>query len=533
MGRKRRAPEHAGDDLALPRPPGALQRWLARHPRGVDWTIAIACELPLLALGIVMPATDTGTWGQLVAIVLSAAIGFVALLYRRRFPLAGTLVLAGVAFIGTLAPSDFTVGGWVDSWVLLFSLGIYSTTRRLWLGYAAMSGASVIGGVVAGLLIPSSAAANPLLPTIGTPMLIVYLVPTLIGLSVGGRRRYIAAIIARAEDLARERDQRARLAVTEERARVAREMHDIVSHGLTVMITLSEGAAAQADAGASGAPDAMRRVASAGRDALGDMRRLLGLLRDPDAPAELAPQPTGADLAQLIDGFREAGLPVRLTQTGPAIGSSAGPDDAGGGTVRSDMPLAAYRIVQEGLTNVLRHAPGAARVDAAIENGADALTITIENSRDPGAADARAAGGVGSGDGSARPGSSDASAQGGPVPRDRSIPGRATTRGAGRGLIGARERAALHDGTLDAGPTPSGGWLLRAVLRTDRADAAADASAPHQPAPHESTVREATPYESSVHESTPHESTVHESMSRESAPHEPTPHRPSPPGSAA
>src|SRR5699024_10237294 len=114
-----------------------------------------------------------------------------------------------------------------------------------------------------------------------------FIVPTLVGLWVGGRRRYERALIARAEDLARERDQRAQLAGSEERTRIGREMHDSVSHSRTVMITLSEGAAAQSEAGTDRAPDVMRRVADTGRDSLAEMRRLLGVLRAADAPAEL------------------------------------------------------------------------------------------------------------------------------------------------------------------------------------------------------------------------------------------------------
>ncbi|WP_162893128.1 sensor histidine kinase [Microbacterium halotolerans] len=416
-----KAPDDPGADLALPRPPGAIQRWLDRHPRTVDWTIAVACQAPLLVIAIVLPATGTAGALDVTWTLLTVVVGFVALLLRRRLPLEGTIAVTALPVIGTLLPLSNDVNGWIDVYVLLYSLGVHSTTRRMWIGYGIAS----LGAIAAAVIAQSGASENPLIPAaVGIPMLVFYLVPTLLGMSVGGRRRYIAAIIARAEDLARERDQRARLAVTEERARVAREMHDIVSHGLTVMVTLSEGAAARAEAGAQGAPAAMRRVASAGRDALADMRRLLGLLRDPDAPADLAPQPTANDVDDLIEGFREAGMPVRWTHSGAPLAA----DDGG----RPDIPLAAYRIMQEGLTNVLRHAPGTSRVDVTVDNRHDELAITIENGR--------------------------------PDHRKTTVP---EMRGAGRGLIGARERAALHGGTIEAGPTPRGGWRLRAVLRKD------------------------------------------------------------------
>lgn len=291
---------------------------------------------------------------------------------------------------------------------------MFRSVRWAWAGFA------VAAAVNAALLLPGVDFGQFVVPILGVvsvlvQVTVVTLVPTLIGLWIGGRRRYERALIARAEDLARERDQRARLAVSEERTRIAREMHDIVSHSLTVMITLSEGAAAQAQAGADTAPDAMRRVASTGRESLAEMRRLLALLRDPDVPADLVPQPADADIERLIAGFREAGLPVSFTRVGAPL--------HGGG-----IPLAAYRIVQEALTNVLRHAPRSPRVEVRLENAPDEVVIAIENDADP-------------------------------------APPRAT--GAGRGLIGMRERAALLGGSVDAGPRLRGGWGVVAVLRKE------------------------------------------------------------------
>ncbi|WP_105566657.1 sensor histidine kinase [Microbacterium halophytorum] len=443
MAKRTPAADGPAADLALPRPPGALQRWLERHPKTVDWTLAVLCQAPLLVIGLVLPATGTAGPIDVVWVLVVCVVGFVALILRRRFPLAGAIAVGLLPIAAAFLPTDMVTGGWADTFVLLYSLGVHTTTRRMWLGFGFVAVASV-----AAAFLSAAVDGDDALPAaIGTPIVIFYLVPTLIGLSVGNRRRYIAAIIARAEDLARERDQRARLAVTEERARVAREMHDIVSHGLTVMITLSEGAAARAESGAPGAPDAMRTVASAGRDALADMRRLLGLLRDPDAPAELAPQPSAADLDALVEGFREAGVPVRWTHSGPPLD---GADD-----MRADIPLTAYRIIQEGLTNVLRHAPGASRVEVELDNAPDAVTITIENGRAAGGPESREAGPTAP---TTPPRSGPASSPQPPTgARERIV-------GAGRGLIGVRERAGLHGGSADAGPTPTGGWRLHAVL---------------------------------------------------------------------
>ncbi len=144
-------------------------------------------------------------------------------------------------------------------------------------------------------------------------------------------------------------------------------MHDIVSHGLTVMITLAEGSAATAARDPARAAEAMHHVADAGRDALDEMRRMLGVLTGPsDAAADRSPQPDVAAIPGLVDGFRAAGLPVRLTTSGAAITEPA-------------LQLAVYRIVQEGLTNALRHAAGAQQVDVRIERRDEIVTVLVED----------------------------------------------------------------------------------------------------------------------------------------------------------
>jgi signal transduction histidine kinase len=179
------------------------------------------------------------------------------------------------------------------------------------------------------------------------------------------------------------------------------------------MITLAEGSAATAARDPDRAADAMRHVADAGRDALGEMRRMLGVLTGPaDATADRSPQPDVAAIPALVDGFREAGLPVRLTTSGSAI-------------TEPTLQLAVYRLVQEGLTNAIRHAADAQRVDVAIGRVADIVTVVVED--------------------------------------DATHPA-TTIVGAGRGLAGLRERVALYGGSLEAGPRPGGGWRLAADL---------------------------------------------------------------------
>ena len=404
------SPTDTGAALALPRPPGILKRWLDAHPRTVDVLIAIATAgFPGLTFVVLAAA---GPFGHFIAPLAGSALCFVLTLFRRKRPF---LLLVVACLIGLLPAAGMSVSV-LSTWVALYAIAVYRSTRAAWLGFGI---ATVIWFVVFqfGLAEPVANVAyeGTSLPIITGNIVqtaVMVIVPTLVGISVGGRRRYEQALIARAADLARERDQRAQIAVGEERTRIAREMHDIVSHSLTVMITLSEGAAAQAEMGSALAPDAMRRVAETGRESLAEMRRLLGVLRTPDEAAELAPQPGADNIGSLVAQFRDAGLPVTWRSTGKPI-------------PRGGVGLAAYRIVQESLTNVMRHAPGSPHVDVTTENDGRVIALTIDNdtTHDP-------------------------------MPSD----------GSGRGLVGMRERAALHGGSIAAGTRPDGRWRVAATL---------------------------------------------------------------------
>jgi signal transduction histidine kinase len=242
------------------------------------------------------------------------------------------------------------------------------------------------------------------------------------------RRLQIEMMEERAVRAERERDEQARVAVQEERTRIAREMHDILAHSVSVMV-VQAGAARRLvarDPGAAG--EAAAQVEATGRDALREMRRVVGVLRaGPDgeregvAPMELEPQPALCDVAALVDGYRDAGLDVRLRTDGAPRALASG------------VELAAYRIIQEALTNTMKHA-GPARAEVRIGFGDDALTVVVaDDGRGPGFE-----------------------------------PGRD-----GHGLAGMRERVGVYDGDLDAGPHPGGGFRVRARLPFDRAAAEA------------------------------------------------------------
>jgi signal transduction histidine kinase len=243
-----------------------------------------------------------------------------------------------------------------------------------------------------------------------------------LGLYTSARRALLAELRDRAARLERERDQQGELAAATERARIAREMHDVVAHHLTVMVALSDGAAAASAADPARAAEVMRTVSSTGRQALADTRRLLGVLRDPDgdlAAAARAPLVGIGDLDELVAGVRTAGLPVTLEISGqPALLPPA-------------VQATAYRVVQEALTNTLKH--GGPGVSARVRIDVGSEQVCLQVSDDGAGAEA-------------------------PVPA-----------GVGRGLTGMRERVRAFGGSVDAGPRAAGGWQVVARLRLEDA----------------------------------------------------------------
>jgi signal transduction histidine kinase len=226
----------------------------------------------------------------------------------------------------------------------------------------------------------------------------------------------------RAARLQVERDQQSLLAAAAERARIARELHDIVAHNLSVMIALADGAAFAAARTPARSVEAMQTVSATGRQALGEMRRLLGVLRD-DSAGTRVPQPGVDEIDQLVGQVRAAGLPVTLAVQGD------------GGALPAGAQLTVFRLVQEALTNSLKHAGPAA--SAAVRLRFDAAGVDVEISDD-----------------------------GAGLPP--------TSQGArGLGLNGMRERAAVYAGTIEAGPLPTGGWRVRTRLAVDPGTAGA------------------------------------------------------------
>jgi signal transduction histidine kinase len=241
--------------------------------------------------------------------------------------------------------------------------------------------------------------------------------PTLIawvlGDSMRWRRAFYRGLEERAAQLERERDAHAQVAAATERARIARELHDVVAHNVSVMVVQADGAGYALDAEPERARQALADISRTGRQALAEMRRLLGVLRSSGARAGVAPLPGIGQLGDLLAQARRAGLEVSMTVSGPPQAFPAGFD------------LAAYRVVQEALTNVRKHAGPAANAEVAVQYGKGELRLEITDN-----------------------------GRGAAAPSD----------GAGHGLTGMRERVEMYGGTLDVGARPGGGFRVAARI---------------------------------------------------------------------
>ncbi|WP_203897253.1 sensor histidine kinase [Virgisporangium aliadipatigenens] len=374
----------------LPKPAGAVRAFWARNPRLADALLAGLCALWSFEsnAGLQIPQPVDVRWA-VVCLVVAATM-----LVRRSQP---WWALTAVAFGGAMSTGHF-IG--VALACALYALAAYRSTRD-----------AVLGAVLAvtALTVPAIPHGDP---AEWRSKAIIYAVIAVIaifpGANVRTRRRYLQALLDRTVQLAREKEQEGRLAAIRERTRIAHDLHDIVAHSLTVMVRLADGAAAVADSDPHRARSASERIGGIGRDAMVDMRRLLGVLRDGGED-----EPAIQDLDALAGTFRGAGLPVALRRQGPE------PTDR---SVRT----AVFRTVQEALTNALRYAENAQRVLVAVDYRADPIRIEVTD-------DGRGTG---------------------PAP----------SVGTRQGLVALRERLALYGGTVDAGPRPAHGWSVRATL---------------------------------------------------------------------
>ncbi|WP_092108814.1 sensor histidine kinase [Brevibacterium sandarakinum] len=326
---------------------------------------------------------------------------------RRRFPLAVLVAMLALACAQLLFGAPIIMA----DIILLF--GVYTVaTRYAWT--VSLPAALVVVGWLLAVVIPRLSDDFIDVGQLGVLIVVTLWVWTW-GTLVRIRRQYMDGLRERAEQAERQRETNARIAVADERARIAREIHDIVSHSLSVVVLMSDGAAAKVDSEPERAKSAMLTARDTGRTALTDMRRMLGVLRD-DEPGSHAPQPGTAQLDALIEQSRAAGLPVALTVEGEPVSV---PDSVG---------LTIYRLVQEALTNVRNHAgPDLSRVAVLLRFQSAEVEVRI----------------VDDGQGAST---------------------RESEQASGHGLVGMRERVAAHRGRLCVGPSKAGGFEVVAVL---------------------------------------------------------------------
>jgi signal transduction histidine kinase len=385
------------------------------------------------------PANRTaGRWVfDVLVTVLATALSLPSLYQAgaRHWPEAGAFVVLALMVAPLVVRRIWPIP--VFGWILVTQIAAVSWNRNLVAGPALLIALYTVARLqsrrdalaCAGVLELFVVTALPLLAGGGWWHDLIFLSGLIaaalgLGLYTGTRRAYLAELRDRADRLERERDQQAALAVAAERTRIAREMHDIVAHHLTVMITLSEAAIAASASSPERANDVMRSVADTGRRALADTRRLLGVLRQrpsQDPGGSLQPVPDLTQLDTLIEQVRSAGLDTTLEIHGQA------PD------VPAGVQLTVYRLVQEALTNTLKHGGPGARASVRLRYLPGELLIDIDD--DGAGATAHETAGIGS------------------------------------GLLGMRERVHAYGGDVQAGPRGPGGWKVSARLRLDSGDA--------------------------------------------------------------
>ncbi|MGW5868864.1 sensor histidine kinase [Streptomyces sp. NPDC055239] len=354
--------------------------------------------------------TDISAW---LLYVITVAVT-VPLLWRRSHPLAvyAAMFLAGLAnnWTGAVLQGSLTL------LIVVFNIAVRLPLRTLAWAY----GLTVVPLLVSRIRYPQGSWDQQVIPT-----MMSFAIVALLGIAVRTRQEYMASLVQRAKQLEVERDQQAQLATNAERTRIAREMHDIIGHNLSVITTLADGGSYAAAKSPERAAQALTAIGTTSRQALTELRRLLDVLREeaPEAAAALAPQPALTDLDQLIDGVRAAGLPVRSTVRGRPDSLPAG------------RQLTVYRVVQEALTNTLKHGGPEATAYVEVVYGDDGVRVAVTDT------------GAGGSAGGSLSGTS------------------------GRGLTGMRERTALYDGTLEAGPLrhPPGGWQVELHLPKESA----------------------------------------------------------------
>ncbi|MGP4001841.1 sensor histidine kinase [Streptomyces sp. 8N706] len=389
-----------------------LYAFLRRHPTEVDTLWAV---LLLGPSSLWMLQDGLGRGQRIAAVVITLALCTV-ISQRRRAPERALLLAAGAG----VAQLVTDVGKFPADFAMLVAIYTAAANGALWASRFAL-----IGGLTAPTIANlrwSEGYMSGWEHTVATVFMTVpFALAWVLGDSLRTRRAYYAQLEERAARLEKEREAQSKMAVAAERARIARELHDVVAHNVSVMVVQADGAAYVLDAAPEQAKQALETISGTGRQALAEMRRLLGVLRtgEPGEGGDYVPQPDVGQLDDLIEQVRGAGLAVDFKVEG-----SPRP-------LPSGVELTAYRIVQEALTNTRKHGGPEAGAIVRLTYGDAELDLLVED-------DGRGA--------------------------QQELYQEGGADGLGHGLIGMRERVGMVGGRLDAGPRPGGGFRISAVL---------------------------------------------------------------------
>ncbi|MDQ1709411.1 MAG: hypothetical protein QOG49_796 [Frankiaceae bacterium] len=387
--------------------------WLARRPLAADSMLAVTMAA-IAVQGLwgthVDPTANTIYRRPDALGVLLAVMSTLPIALRRRHP-ERVLGVVGV-FAIALSGFHFAEGaGGLGVLVAIYTVAAHCVSRR--------RSQLLLGITLAGMVMALTLSADRLPASNFVSNTIVFVTAWVLGDNLQTRRRYVGELELKADRLERDRAADAQQAVAEERSRIARELHDVVAHNVSVMVVQAGGARRILDKDPVRTRAVIESIEATGRQALTEMRRLLGVLRaDDEATDSLTPQPGVSRLDDLVQHVRSAGLPVSVRVEGQPVELAAGVD------------LSAYRIVQEALTNALKHA-GPASAEVLLRYGEADLQVTVRDN------------GRGSAAGLAHDGE---------------------TESAGHGLAGMRERVSLFGGVLHAGPRRGGGFEVVASL---------------------------------------------------------------------
>lgn len=387
-----------------------------KRQRALAFDVLFAGALGVLLGGLSVQQVGTGSFGLFAIAGLTGFTQVAPLAWRRTHPTAVFAVCAGAALVQWMAGVPLMAAN-LGLLFALYAVTVYGPVR---------ASRTALGIGLFGVLLAVGRYYQDAEPraqlTVGVAMAAVVTGVWALGERRRTRTLYVAQLEARAEQLERDRDREAKLAVTAERTRIAREIHDVVAHGLSIMIVQADGGLYAADAAPDQAKKALATIADTGRDALAEMRTLLGLLKTDERryDDQPRPQPGVSQIPELVENVRQAGMAVDLVIAG---------------TVR-ELPallgLTAYRVVQEGLTNGLKHAGPGAKATVELTYGAGELTVLVADD----------------GHGAAATSTLSPDQQ-------------------GHGLAGMRQRVSVTGGSVTAGPRAGGGYQVLARLPYD------------------------------------------------------------------